>query len=198
MSGSGYQWNARVNEPAPQGISFKTARYEVRTLRPDDASDRYLSWYLDPQVMHPQNAPTARLAMDELRTHIAGFDGKARHLLGIFELPGNRHVGCYIINVHTLHRNAKLQMMIGEADSRRKGVATETTAGLIDYLFVNAGIAKVTAHVLASNRGFNRVMEKIGMRVEGHLKGEVIEFHGSSRLDQVLYGLLAEEWFARR
>ena len=198
MTGSGHQWNARVNEPAPPGISFKTAHYEVRTLRPDDASDRYLSWYLDPQVMHPQNAPTARLTMDELRTHIASFDGNTRHLLGIFEQPGNRHVGCYIINVHTLHRIAKLQMMIGEANSRRKGVATETTTGLIDYLFANAGIAKVTAHVLASNKGFNRVMAKIGMRVEGQLKGEVIEFHGGRRLDQVLYGLLAEEWFARR
>ena len=175
-------------------ISFRTERYEVRTLRAEDASERYLSWYLDPKVMHPQNAPTARLTMDELRAHIAGFDRQKSHLLGIFDPAKKLHVGCYILNIQPQHRIARIHIMIGDEAYRNRGVATETTTGLIDHLFASRGIEKVVVQVLTSKIGFNRVMEKIGMRVEGHLKGEVIASGGSGRLDQVLYGILKKEW----
>jgi ribosomal-protein-alanine N-acetyltransferase len=76
-----------------------------------------------------------------------------------------------------------------------KGYATEAATLMLDLAFGQLGIHRVEAHVEPSNTASVRVVEKLGMRREGHLVGRLQE--GEHWLDVDLFGITADEWAAR-
>jgi RimJ/RimL family protein N-acetyltransferase len=73
------------------------------------------------------------------------------------------------------------------------GYATEAVRGLIDYCFTRLGTRRVVANCFLANDASWRLMERVGMRREGHAVSESL--HRSGRwLDTVSYALLASEW----
>lgn len=78
-----------------------------------------------------------------------------------------------------------------------RGLGTELAAELLRIAFDELGLRRVEAHCFADNVASWRVMEKVRMRREGYFVGESL--HRSGRfLDGMSYGLLADEWRARR
>ncbi len=78
----------------------------------------------------------------------------------------------------------------------RHGYATEAVRALVDYGFSELGLHRIWTFAVADNEPSWRLMERIGMRREGLLKGNVPLQGGWA--DTVVYGLLAEEWAASR
>lgn len=76
----------------------------------------------------------------------------------------------------------------------RQGYATEAARALIDVGFKTLGLHRIWAECDTQNVGSWGVMEKLGMRREGHLRdGKLIK--GAWR-DRYLYAVLAEEWIS--
>jgi RimJ/RimL family protein N-acetyltransferase len=80
---------------------------------------------------------------------------------------------------------------------QKKGYATESAYGLIQYGFEHLGIHRVTAHCNPENIASWRVLEKIGMKREGYFRKNVY-FHttrdGSPLwTDTYAYALLKED-----
>ena len=71
------------------------------------------------------------------------------------------------------------------------GIAAEAVTRVIDQLFAE-GQRRVFADTDPDNAGSRRLLERLGFRLEGVLRGEW-ETHIGVR-DTTLYGLLREEW----
>jgi RimJ/RimL family protein N-acetyltransferase len=74
------------------------------------------------------------------------------------------------------------------------GYATEAARGLLKCGFEELKIHRIFAIVDPENVASKRVLEKIGMTYEGHLKQNVI-IHGEHR-DSLMYAILNHEWYA--
>ena len=75
------------------------------------------------------------------------------------------------------------------------GFATEAARALVTHLFTARGIRRVYALTDARNGGSVRVLERLGMRREGHMVEA--SFHKGEWCDELLYAVLAHEWPAR-
>lgn len=88
-------------------------------------------------------------------------------------------------------RQAEIGFTLAPAHQGR-GHATDAARELLGYLFDQRGKHRVTASCDARNAGSARVLERLGLRREGHLR-ESSWFKGEWT-DDLLYALLAREW----
>ena len=98
---------------------------------------------------------------------------------------------CQLINMHTIHRNAELQIRIGVAQQRGKGYGGEATRLLLNHAFKDLNLHRVGLHVFADNAAALRMYEKAGMRREGVLR-EAAHIDGRY-VDVVEMGILRSE-----
>jgi ribosomal-protein-alanine N-acetyltransferase len=77
-----------------------------------------------------------------------------------------------------------------------RGYATEAAEAMVDFGFGELGLHRVWAACVPENAASRRVMEKLGMRLEGRLR-ETQQYKGRW-WDTLVYGLLEEEWRADR
>lgn len=75
------------------------------------------------------------------------------------------------------------------------GYATEAARSMLAFGFEELRVHRVCAHCIAENAASARVLEKIGMRREGHLRES--EWMRGRWWDTFLYGILDYEWRAR-
>jgi RimJ/RimL family protein N-acetyltransferase len=73
-----------------------------------------------------------------------------------------------------------------------RGYGTETAQALLDFGFSRLALHRITALCDPSNVQSNRVLEKAGMTLEGHLR-EDFPVRGEWR-DTMIYGILQREW----
>ena len=75
-----------------------------------------------------------------------------------------------------------------------KGFATEASHALLEWAFGVAGIHRVIGRTEARNTASNRVLEKLGMRLEAHfVENEWVKDEWQSEL---VYAILDREWTA--
>ena len=72
-------------------VALETERLKLRSLSPVDASERWLGWVRDPDVMHPTNMPARRMTRQELANQIASHDNYHRFLIGVFDKASARY-----------------------------------------------------------------------------------------------------------
>lgn len=90
------------------------------------------------------------------------------------------------------------QAEIGYSFARRhqgNGYASEAVSTLLDYAFGSFGLHRVTAFVICGNERSIALLERIGMRREGHFLQDF--WHKGSWVDEYLYALLESEWLSR-
>ena len=73
-----------------------------------------------------------------------------------------------------------------------QGYATEAAREIVRFGFEELKLHRVWASCVAENVGSWRVMEKVGMRREGHLREN--EFYKDRWWDTLMYGILEDEW----
>jgi RimJ/RimL family protein N-acetyltransferase len=73
-----------------------------------------------------------------------------------------------------------------------RGFATEAARAMVALGFEQLGLHRIWSWCVADNTASWRVMEKLGMRREGHLRER--EFYKGRWWDQYLYAILDREW----
>lgn len=74
-----------------------------------------------------------------------------------------------------------------------RGLATEAVEALVDACFSGLGVHRVQASCIADNVASWRLMERLGMRREGHGVSETLH-RSRGWLDGYHYAVLADEW----
>jgi RimJ/RimL family protein N-acetyltransferase len=112
-----------------------------------------------------------------------------------FDLAIERVADHSVIGLLTLitrkHEQGELGYALG-VDFRDQGYATEAASGLVDYAFSALKLHRIQAETSSANPGSYRVMERLGMRREGHMREAT--FRDGAWLDVFVYGILAREW----
>ena len=92
-------------------------------------------------------------------------------------------------------RQAQLGITLAQSFQGR-GLATEAVSAVLDYAFINLDLHRVVATVDAENARSAALMERVGLRREGHfIKNAWFKGHWA---DEFLYAVLQAEWLPRR
>ena len=102
-----------------------------------------------------------------------------------------RVIGDIVLEFEVRDLTANLGYAIAR-DYWGKGFATEAIRAVVDFAFRELGLAKVFARADPRNVASIRVLEKLGMMKEAHLRSHVVR--RGERCDRVWYGVLREEW----
>ena len=77
----------------------------------------------------------------------------------------------------------------------RRGYATEAARAMVNFGFTELKLHRIWSWCIADNLGSARVLEKIGMRLEGRLREN--EYYKGRYWDTLMYGMLKSEWETR-
>ena len=131
-------------------VWFRCGRYFLRTIKREDASDRWAGWLSDPWTVHVLNSAPRVFTKKDVAEYIKQFDQRSRLLLGIFEMGTRLHVGFVRIDLDG-SGDALVNAVIGEATHRNRGANTDVFVALLDFLFDTVGVNRVRASVLLRN-----------------------------------------------
>jgi RimJ/RimL family protein N-acetyltransferase len=196
---SGLQRDAASALSEPPAPRLETERLVLRELVVADAAevaagagDRRVARYL---VAVPSPYPVA-LARRWVASRVDWWHAGRGVTLAIGERTSpERLIGTVSLRRFVRDRRAELGYWLSAATWGR-GYATEATRAIVDLGFRELDLARIYAQVLVGNTASTRVLEKLGMTLEGTKRQHVRKGH---RLwDVVLYGLLLDEWSANR
>jgi RimJ/RimL family protein N-acetyltransferase len=142
-------------------------------LRPvvDADSDLLFGWINDHDLV-VFNAPFREVSRPE---HDAWFSRiQSRNDVAFFmieDTESGKAIGsCQLLNIHSVHRSAELQIRIGSTTSQDRGSGSEAVRQLIAYGFSKLELDRIALHVFATNQRAIRVYEKNGFVREGLLR----------------------------
>ncbi len=99
-----------------------------------------------------------------------------------------------LIWVSEEHQQGEIGYVV-HPDHQGRGYATEAGLVMLRLGFEGLGLHRIVARCDARNTGSWRVMERLGMRREAHLREN--EFIKGEWTDELVYAMLADEWRAR-
>ncbi|RKT53111.1 GNAT family N-acetyltransferase [Saccharothrix australiensis] len=173
-------------------MTLRTDRLALRRFRPDDAA-AFAAYRSDPEVARYQSwePPFPPAVAEEFMREMAGLDpvepGWFQYAIDV----GGMLIGDVGVNLHENRRQAEIGYTITTAH-QGKGYATEAVGRVLEHLFVDRGLHKVSAECDARNERSAKLLARLGFRHEGTLvehtwaKGEWT--------DDLLFGLLDREW----
>ncbi|MBI1731543.1 MAG: GNAT family N-acetyltransferase [Gammaproteobacteria bacterium] len=179
-----------------QPVCLGTERFELRSLGEGDATERYLGWLRDAEVMRYVNARRDETTLEELRSFIRRHDNRDNFLLGIFTKSGGLHIGNLSAECHPIHRTAKLGVLIGDRAFWGKRAVLEVRTIFLDFLFGPAAMVKVWGPCYAHNVPALFNYRMLGFTVEGVQRSHVV--CDGERMDVVNFAMFREDWQALR
>ena len=144
-----------------QDLWFRCGRYFLRTVKREDASDRWAGWLSDPWTVHVLNTAPRAFTKSDVMDYIKQFDQRSHLLLGIFEMGTRLHVGFVRIDLEATG-DALVNAVIGEATHRNRGANTDVFVALLDFLFDKLEVKRVRASVLERNQLTLAYLLKLG------------------------------------
>jgi RimJ/RimL family protein N-acetyltransferase len=103
----------------------------------------------------------------------------------------NTYLGAIGLHPELEHLHAELGYWIG-VPYWGQGYTTEAAARVLQFGFEQTDWHRIYARHFAHNPASGRVMQKIGLRYEGTLRGHVLKW--GEFADLVYYGLLRSDW----
>jgi len=177
--------SSRAARPVKREVWFNCGRYFLRTIKREDASDRWAEWLTDPWTMHVLNTSPTKIGKSGIADYIRQFDQRTRLLLGIFERGTRLHVGFIRFDIDYAASEALVSAAIGEAAHRNSGATTYVFVPALAFLFDTVGLARVRASVLGRNDTTLIYLQKLGWQ-----KDPAPEAPIRSNMD----GTLLERW----
>lgn len=159
---------------------LETDRLRLEPLGEALLTKTYVGWLNDPEVVRYSEQRHHRHTLESCRAFVAGFDRGPDCLWAIREkapaADGSplRHIGNISIEVDEPNRVADIRILIGEKDAWGKGLGAEAWIAVMDHLFGERGMRKITAGTMAENLGMLKIMEKAGMREDGRRRGQCL------------------------
>jgi [ribosomal protein S5]-alanine N-acetyltransferase len=98
---------------------------------------------------------------------------------------------CGYNELRPVHRRGDISYIIGR-EQWGKGIVKEALCAVLDYGFDRLNLHSIEAGVTPGNDGSTRLLEKLGFRLEGHLRES---FWAEDRfVDSLIYSLLGRDW----
>jgi [ribosomal protein S5]-alanine N-acetyltransferase len=93
------------------------------------------------------------------------------------------------------HRRGDVSYIVAR-EQRGKGVVSEALGAMLDYGFDHMNLHSVEAGVTPGNEASTRMLQRLGFRLEGHLRESFLTDRGF--VDSLIYSLLRSDWESAR
>jgi Acetyltransferases, including N-acetylases of ribosomal proteins len=187
-----------VNPASLAEIALKTERLLLREYTPDDWP-AVLAYASDPEVLRYRAAAPATEA--DVKASLARLQEqrraqpRSRFELAVALQGSGAVIGWLPILLGREFEDAEIGWTLARAHWGR-GYATEAARAGLAFAFETLGLHRVWARCQPENVASWRVMEKLGMRREGHfVRCQRIR---DRWVDNYFYAILAEEWWSAR
>ena len=146
---------------------------------------RYLYW-------EPRTRDEAHASLDR-RLAMTGIDDHADALrLAILLAGTDTLIGDFSLRMRNReHRQGEIGFMF-HPDHHGQGYATEAGRAVLELGFGSFGLHRIAGSCDARNTASARLMERLGMRLEGSLRET--ELVKGVWCDELIYAILADEW----
>lgn len=104
---------------------------------------------------------------------------------------GGTLVGCVGLSIDGRNLRGEIGYWTG-LEYWGRGYCTEAAAAVVRHGFEVLGLYRIVAHHMSRNPASGRVMQKLGMRHEGTLRGHVLKWGVHEDLE--VYGLMRDEF----
>jgi RimJ/RimL family protein N-acetyltransferase len=184
---------ATVLRPA---APIETTRLTLRPLTPADFDDVH-AYYSRPEVARylywEACDPEQTREMLDRNIQRVGIENDGDGLvLGVVWREVGRVVGhVSLMLARRKHRQGEIGFILNP-DYQGRGLATEAAVVMLDLGFDGLGLHRIEGHCDARNVPSARVMERLGMRREAHLRENEI-FKGEWG-DELYFAILEDEW----
>lgn len=181
------------------GSSFLLgARIYLREVRASDVNASYRSWLNDAEVNQYLETRFVPRSMENIAAYVRDLDGKSESVfLAICLKESGDHIGNIKVGpINWIHRFADVSLFIGDKSQWRRGLGSEAISLVTRFAFDELNLNRLQAGCYSSNLGSSRAFEKCGFRREGILRKK--RFSKGTYEDELLFGLLREEWQERR
>ena len=173
---------------------LETRELRLRALSAADASEEYVGWLNDPDVLRYRAPRLARSTMADVQRYIEGIPARGDVVLAIRLKTSGRHIGNIALNtILPTHGTAELSMMIGAKDVWGRGFAKEAIEAVSAHAFGAMGLRRLWAE--SPNPAFNAAVKRLGWIHEG-TKRRAFVLDGAC-VDIECWGLLKEEFHQR-
>jgi RimJ/RimL family protein N-acetyltransferase len=150
-------------------VRLVSARYVLRSVMPQDASEGWQRWSNDPEAARWLNAPQREVSRDDIVKYISTFDNQKSYLIGIFEKESSRLIGIHAIYVDWQRGEYLINVMIGEQDARNKGARSEARIAVHDHFMDVLGLGRSVSTVVDGHPQLAQMM-RWGWTVEGAIE----------------------------
>lgn len=176
--------------PLPE---LETERLILRELRLSDAADVF-AYASNPAIgKHTAWPPHETLADSEryLRQAEALRDDPTEALWGVYHKADGRIIGtCGLYDVDATHGSAAIGYVLS-LDYRGQGLMPEAMQAVAAHAFRAMGLVRLQGVCRVDNMPSQRVMEKLGMRLEGVMRQyRVVK---GQRIDMKMYAVLKDD-----
>jgi RimJ/RimL family protein N-acetyltransferase len=178
-------------------VRIDSSDYLIRTLTPDDASERWAAWMADPEVAYMLNVKPRGMTRSEIAAYIKTFDQRSDLLWGIFAKRTGQHIGFFTVNADFAHKQGIVNLLIGEREFRNHGVLSTIRAQFAEYFFEALGLKTMMATALARNEIIINTLLKGGWKIDKLLKSHVTAHADGAKLDLCLLSLSRDAWRER-
>jgi RimJ/RimL family protein N-acetyltransferase len=173
---------------------LETARLVLREIIPTDAEDLF-HIFSDEETMRYWSCRPYD-SVDQARGLIEGVAEAAHAGVGIYwaiTLRGDeRLVGkCGYNEWRKAHRRGDISYIVAR-EQRGKGIVSEALGAMLDYGFDHMNLHSVEAGVTPGNDASTRMLQRLGFRLEGHLRENFLTDRGF--VDSLIYSLLRSDW----
>ena len=201
----GANQNAAQQQPKPPAkrppgpsIRLETENYVVRSIEHADVNEDYRDWTHDQEIMAGVNSSPTEMTIEDMHKYVDRFDNRNSFHFGIFDKnAGNKMIGFYVIYRDRRHNLAQTNVVIGNKDYWGKAAVLETRSAVLDFLFDVVKVGKIWGNPMVRNIRSVFNYKAQGFVAEGVLRRHRIDPDGK-RVDQVMFGLLPEDWAAQK
>jgi RimJ/RimL family protein N-acetyltransferase len=176
------------------GVRMLTRRLVVRRFHPADAGALAV-YRSDPEVARYQSW-SAPVSLEAAATLVDTFAAGDPYAPGWFqyaiELRSNRAlIGDIGVHLHDNLMQAEIGFTLAR-EHQRHGYASEALRCVLEHLFTDRGLHRVSADCDARNVRSARLLERLGFQQEGRRRANT--WIKDEWTDDLLFGLLAREW----
>jgi ribosomal-protein-alanine N-acetyltransferase len=148
--------------------TIKTERLILRKIFPEDAEMVY-TWMSDPEVLRYEDWDIHESA-DYTRGFISYLTGDYKsEKTYCWGIQSNEELIGFVMVVDVNEWNGILAYYL-KRSCWSKGYATEAAAAVINYMFSEVGIDRISAKHSIKNAASGKVLKKAGMNYRGHVK----------------------------
>ncbi|MBH8562618.1 GNAT family N-acetyltransferase [Nostoc sp. CENA67] len=176
-----------------------TKRLIIRRLAETDLHD-YLQCQTHPEILpYMPGEPITEEGAKRYVPHLAAVEIGDKPVFIVFaiqHIADAKMIGQVSINLSAKEQSQGEIGWILHPDYQGRGYATEAAQVLLNYCFAQRKLHRITAMCDTRNTASVRLMERLGMRREAHLKQSIF-IQGAWR-DEYIYALLRDEWLLQQ